>query len=1289
MAVAFGLPGGHLTPQPALRNSMSLTASQAAAIAARGNVLVVAGAGTGKTRTLVERCLHCLLAETPRASLDQLLIVTFTEAAAAEMRQRIRVRLEEEQSRQPNDPHWQEQLALFETAHIGTLHSFCLELVRQHFYDLELDPQLTVMAEEESRLLAGETLDSLLQKHYAGRGAAASAVQQLIQAQGGGQDEPIRKLVLRLHHYTQTLPEAAGWFERQLRTFADHEPALWRQWLLEALADWRARRLAELAGLGHENQLAALCAAVLEGLGAAPARDAAATALVEIAKIADECPRGKKGVWHTPLKEFFADAEFLRSLTELGPAPETDPQISATDEAAGKQQAAVTAHAGGPAPVADPLAQDWTWVRTHLTTLLQLAQEFTRAFTDAKRELGVVDFHDLEQYSLQLLWNGATDQPTAVAHYWREKLRFIFVDEYQDINAAQDRIIAALSGDGVNANRFLVGDVKQSIYRFRLANPHIFREYMQKWGEPGTKAPLAPAPARSVVIPLADNFRSREPLLDFINSIFALLMQRELGGLAYDEPARLRFGAPGQRRELSSAANGATAVELHLRLKGAADPADAELDEAAGEVSELEESAKEARLVALRLRELKQARQPVWDEVAAGFRPADWRDMAVLLRAPSKKAESYAKEFARLGVPLEVARGGFYKSIEVLDLLNLLQVMDNPLQDLPLLAVLHSPLVGLNLNELAEIRMALTKAHFWNALFRWHQTAGRKPKPPQASPDQANQNVAPSQTHERAIESNLQPKVSAFLDRLGRWRRLVREVPLSRCLEAILAETHYAEWLLTQSRGEQRRANLQRLVSLAEDFDQFQRQGLFRFLRFIEAQQLAEAEPEVAAAPEENAVRLMSIHQSKGLEFPIVVVADLGKVFNFADLRADIILDETYGLCPQVKPPHTAANYPSLPYWLARRHQHRELLGEELRLLYVAMTRARDLLLLSGSVAEGRFHKVWETPCEATPATLLGARSYADWLGLWFSHQLARDQGAARQGGVGPVRWTIHQEADLWDTNIATAEVAAGPATELPNDPAQWQALTQRLSWRYGFDAATRLPAKTSVSRLRQQTAVEDEDAAVFRPVASFRRKRQPGDGGRNGPRASATEIGTAHHHFLQLVSLEHTDSVPALQREAQRLEQAGALTTAEVSLLNFETLAGFWASGLGRKIRAQAQFVQRELEFTARFAAAELAELTGQPVDPSLGEEFVIVQGTADLVLIRPEEILLLDFKTDAIAPNEAKERAKMYEPQLRLYAQALTRIYAGQVGECWIHFLQVNQSVPVPPGSVQPHKR
>ncbi|MGH7976560.1 MAG: UvrD-helicase domain-containing protein, partial [Limisphaerales bacterium] len=884
----------------------SLTLSQQRAVAARGNVLVMAGAGTGKTHTLVARCLNLLCEE--KVSLDEILIVTFTEAAATEMRQRLRAAIEKKSQENP-DSFFAEQLALFDGAHIGTLHGFCFKLVREHFHELGLDPQISILDEGQTRLLADETLEEQFNSHYGNDDEFSLAVQDLIKIYGTGRDEKIRALILHLHNYVQTRADSEKWLAQQIEHFSSSEPAQWREWFAETISNWRDEWLSSLENLKTENVKAAECLEILKSNS---------TDIFQKILAADEnYPARKKTILRQPLEDFFDDAKFLNSLVS-------------TNET-------------------DPLAEDWNWIRGHMKSLLLLAKEFSEIFSARKRADGVLDFHDIEQFVLKLLWNFQTEKRTEIAKHWREKLRFIFVDEYQDINASQDKIISSLSREDKNANRFLVGDVKQSIYRFRLADPKIFRDYARSWrGKNGQ------------TIPLTENFRSRESLLNFVNSLFEPLMREETGGVDYDDEAKLKFGSPETRVDFSLAKNPAPRAELLLRFKK--NRGGNSEDESDGDdLADLEESEKEARLLALRFLELKNSGHEIWDEEKKIFRAADWCDMTILLRAPSGKSEIFAKQFERVEIPLVVERGGFYDGSEILDLLSLLQLLDNPLQDVPCIAILRSPLVGCSLDELAEIRL-LANGKFWFAL---NQVKNQKSK----------------------IKDETRKKIEIFLERFSRWRKLAQQSSLSQCLEEILVETHYDDWLLSQPRGAQRRANVRQFLNLAEKFDQFQRQGLFRFLKFIAAQREIEAEPEVAPVAEKNAVRLMSIHQSKGLEFPIVALADLAKNFNEQDLRGEIILDEKFGLCPRVKPPEIGGRYPSLSYWLAQKNQRRELRGEELRLLYVALTRARDNLILCGGISENKWKADWEKLETITPQKFLSAKSFADWFGLWFAQQ--------------------------------------------------------------------------------------------------------------------------------------------------------------------------------------------------------------------------------------------------------------------------------------------------------------
>ncbi|HEV2696269.1 MAG TPA: UvrD-helicase domain-containing protein [Verrucomicrobiae bacterium] len=1177
-----------------------LTPSQRQAVNARGNVLVMAGAGTGKTKTLVERCLDCLARE--RVSLDELLIVTFTEAAAAEMRQRLRRELEKKAASEPADDHWSRQLVLFDLAHIGTLHSFCLKLIREHFYELGLDPQLAILDEGEARQRANETLDEQFQAHYEGTDDFSIAVRNLIRVHGGGRDENIRKLILRLHHYSQTRPDAAGWLARQRQTFSTDEPMEWQHWLPVAIADWKNEWLPLLEIVQSENEKAGELARILSRLPGNFSRPIAAEILRDVAAadLTASYPKGQAGKLRPALGKIFEEANFLASLATVKDGR-------------------------------DPLMEDWTWVRGHMESLLQLAQEFTEQFSERKRMDGVVDFHDLEQFALKLLWDFTADKPTAVAEGWRKKLSFVFVDEYQDINAAQDKIIAALAGDGAAANRFLVGDVKQSIYRFRLADPGIFRDHAKNWrGESGQ------------TVSLSENFRSHEGLLQFVNSVCRLVMREEVGGVVYDAGAELKSGATKTLTVPVAAPVSAPRVELLLRLKPGRNEAREEED---GDLADLDEAQKEARLVAGRLQQLITDKHSIWDDHAKVIRPAEWRDIAILLRSPRGKSEIFAKEFERAGIPLAVARGGFYESAEILDLLSLLELLDNPLQDVPCIAVLRSPLVGLSLDELAEIRLGLKDGHFWTALVRSQDPAVRR-------------------------DNSTASKVTKFLERFPRWRKLAKQSSLSECLEAVLTETLYADWLRAQPRGTQRAANVTGFLSLAQQFDQFQRQGLYRFLKFIEAQKEANVEPEISTSITENAVRLMSIHQSKGLEFPVVVLADLAKNFNTRDLTGEIIFDEFFGLCPKVKPPGSGRRYPSLPHWLAERRQQRELRGEELRLLYVALTRARDNLILTANLTADKWEKTWNEPQPVSTRQIAGAKSFADWLALWFRNQKSKSTSLI-EGEFENLRWRLAGNEALAEKTEAGA-VKMEAEMSAPDKKAA-EKLQAMLAWNYPFAAATERKAKSSVTQLRREAEESDDEAQTlfletsFDPPASGRKTK------RGETKLSASEIGAAHHKFLQHVRLETLDD-PAM--EAERLAKEKYLTADELEALDLDALAAFWNSPRGKKIKANAANVRRELPFTARFSPAELADITGRSAEAGLENEFIVIQGVADLIVLLPEEIWLIDFKTDGIGRGDLPEKIRTYTPQLKLYGAALEKIFGRKVTLRALHFLSLQRT-------------
>lgn len=1227
----------------------------------------MAGAGTGKTHTLVECCVRRLLDGANPVSLDEILMVTFTEAAAGEMRRRIRERLEQAIKEDPGNLRLGEQLALVETARISTLHSFCLELVRDHFHELNLDPQLSVLPAERAGVLATETLGEVFERHYAGQSAEDDAVRQLAMYYGGYQDTAVRGIVLRVHNYIQTLPSPAAWLERQ-KTLLDHEsPEHWKQWLWEAVSEWRSEWIERLIDLTPGNPNAERCAAILQRAPAKAGIDEAATMLAAVLAVDREWPKGKKTKLRKPIEDIFDEAGFLQSLMPGGQA-------------------------------ANPLEEDWCLVKPHLRTLLMLIEEFGEAFSSAKRERGVVDFHDLEQLSLRLLWDANRNQPTAIAQQWQSKLRYIFVDEFQDINAVQDTILRALAREGADANRFLVGDLKQSIYRFRLADPRICRAYAERFNHD---------PSAGQVIPLNDNFRSRAAILDFANSVFELLMRPELGGVNYDDDARLRCARVSEGQQNGGEPHRGPCVELLLRLTGRIDEeaSNAGEGEAAAAVSQGGSAEQEAMVVGRRLARLKAEKFQVWDDGVRGFRPVEWRDMAVLLRAPRNRAEAFATAFDRLGIPLVSSRSGLYETIEVSDLLQLLRVLDNPAQDIPLIAVLRSPIVGMTLDELAVIRIDQRSGDYWAAVRRFHDLHARAHEPSQeksaVSADSAVAGASPTESGSQSddqekllieIRNSAWNRIDVFLQRFSRWRRIARRHSVSSCLECVLEETHYEDWLEARHPSGQAVANVRRFLEFAREFDRSQGRGLFQFLQQVDAQVEMEYDPEPAVIGGENAVRLMSVHQSKGLEFPVVVVADIGRQFNLRDSTNRIVLDEELGICAQIRANGKGQFYPSLPHWMAARRQKRESLSEELRLLYVAVTRAADLLILCGSTSGTTARERWELPTGRRPTTraLLGGRCWLDWLGGLMPRLCEDPEWLDKPEGAGRlVRWQVYRENGSGSQGEIASElqvvgqdvsgsIAAGAARDTV---AEFEAICNRLeklhNWQYPHVAATSEAAKASVSVLRRRVVEEmqSEAARLFRfDAEGFLSRAGQGTAG-----LSPAERGTAHHRFLQLADLAKLATEQGARSEAARLATTGFLAPEEVNVFDLKAVSAFWKSDFGKRLLLHSENLVRELEFTARFSPDDLRVL-GVPVQAGLGsDEFIVVQGIVDLAVILEDQLWILDFKTDQIDESGLKSKVDAYRPQVLAYGMALGRIYRRPATEIWLHFLALNRSVKV----------
>lgn len=1281
------MAGGGMTATPA---GPSWTEDQLQAIEVSGrNVLVAAAAGSGKTAVLVERIIRKISSDT---DVDRLLVATFTNAAAAEMKERIRIALEQALERNPGSDHLRRQLALMGRASITTLHSFCLDVIRRYYPLIGLDPGFRVANETEAELLQAETLQDLFEDRYAGDEDGLFA--RLAETFGGDRsDEPLARLVLDLYHFALSHPWPEAWLRASAAAFRAASP--------DNLADSAWGRdigravLLELEAA--ESLLDQALAGALRPDGPGAYADTLRDDLNAVRALLDT-------VRDKPMSEWFGAfraAQFGQLKRQRGDDvnKELQERVKAlrddakkivgglADELFSRTPAEYAAELNAAAPLMEALAE--------------LVIEFGRRYEAAKRAKGLVDFGDLEHYCLRILRDPASTPertiPSAAALDYREQFEEILLDEYQDTNQVQEAIIDLIARPGAG-NRFMVGDVKQSIYRFRLAEPGLFLDKYRRYaaGEAAGEAP-------GLRIDLARNFRSRKEVVDGVNDVFRRIMRERAAEMDYDERAELKYGASYPDADPGLDGEDRFTVECVLLDRGAASGGaedggaegetggetaeDAEARAAAEEAAELETAQLEARWIAARIRAMiagEDGRPPlrVYDAKRRAHRRAAWRDFVILLRAPGTWAQAMADELAAAGIPAYAEqKGGYFEQTEVETVLSLLRVIDNPYQDIPLAGVLRSPIGGLNAEELAAVRIIARRGPFFDAV----RSAAADPEAPEA----------------------VRRKLNAFLARLERWRGEARQGSLTELIRRIYRETGYYDLAGGLPGGVQRQANLQALLDRARQYEATSFRGLFRFLRFID--RLRDQGGDLGTAKtlgeQDDVVRIMSIHASKGLEFPVVFVAGLGKRFNFTDLNGSFLMHKELGFGPRMVDPDLRVSFPSLPQLAIRRRLKAEMLAEEMRVLYVAMTRPKEKMILLGTAKDAaaeleRWRGAVRQDGSMPDHALTSARCYLDWLMPPIVRQAEPEAEPAAAGGPAALGWRFGvTPAELLVAEAAAAAEAAD-ATEdergellrlmsagerLPSPGAHAEEVERRLSWRYPHAAAAGIAAKTSVTEMKRMLAAAEADEGAEQASALPR----PASGGGEPPAfrlrrprfleersLTPAERGTAAHLIMQHMPAAGPHGEEDVRDIVRSMVERQLLTPAQAEAVDCAVIAAFFAGELGRRLAA-ARRVMREVPFSRTVPAGRIRpDLAGNPA----AEEPVLIQGVIDC-LFEDEEgrLVLVDYKTDRIWDGHVEAAAERHRFQLELYAESIGIILGRNVDEAHVFFFDAAQAVRI----------
>lgn len=1213
------------------------------------STLVSAAAGSGKTTVLVQRVIEKLTLK--GQDINRLLVVTYTNAAAAEMRERIGKRLTEclAEEDYADNAHLQRQVLLLRNAPIMTIHGFCLSLLREFFYELELDPAFRIAEEAELTLLRADVMEEMLEERYE---AGEELFLRLTECVGSGRtDEALVKQIEDFYYFSQSAPFPEQWLENitesleRLKGSSDipeEEPCI--RLLKEHIR-------AILADCGE------MCKKALELCFKAQGPYVYAEALEEDGKLLASL---REKETYRELFEAFHALEF-KSLSRKKCEASEESREQVKEIRVDYKEMLLKLKKDYFFAEPAQMAEDMAAMAPLMQTLAGLCAEYSGRYAKAKTERGLVDFNDLEHLAVRLLVQETEEgiRPTETARLLRARFDEIIVDECQDSNQIQDLLLWSISGeeDG-KPNRFMVGDVKQSIYKFRMAKPELFMEKYEKYEDSG--------PYRRIV--LGKNFRSRKAVVNAVNDIFGCLMRKEFGGIAYDDAAKLYLGAdyPWDREEEAKGERENYTAELLLT-----EPADTENGDEAGD-----RIMREAMTVGARIKKLIAERLPVYDGMGTGengekirkFHPVSYGDIIILFRAMSGYAESFLEVFAELGIPaVAETRSGYFNAQEVAVVLNALQVIDNPRQDIPLVSVLRSEMAGLTEEELALVRIMAKKNEgncrlsFYESVrfFLENTKAETSSQTPASAGGQAEESVS-------AMES-AREKLLVFEERFEKLRGIAAYAGVPEVLEELYRLTSYPDYVRVRPAGEQRAENLSMLVAKAKKFEESSYSGIFDFVRYIDRLIKYDTDTgEAKSAAGEDSVKLMSIHKSKGLEAPVVFVAGLSKHFNRMDIRAGLVLHPDLGIGMDFRDEIQRVKAPTLFKKVIAGQLNYEMLSEELRILYVALTRAREKLILSAAASEEEFLKSagQEAAEQAGYLKLFSANSYLDFLKLplksCMEHGSIRFEGAAYS--VKQAEEAVseaEQEAELRRERFIKLSAAE---TEEVYDKGVAEELEKRAVYRYPYPVC-RGRMKLSVSELKKAAYQEEEQEELFsepEPEKTIPRFLQE----KKEEAVSGSERGTLYHRIMECMDFcrEYRDETAVLN-ELQELIQKGLVRRDAAGIVSAKKILQFFKSGLGRRMQDAARRgdLKKEQPFVIGLPYAEVYQDEGAEKNT----EYVMVQGIIDACFEENGAIMLVDYKTDFVKENVREVLTKRYRTQLNYYERALCQITGKPVAD------------------------
>lgn len=1272
------------------------TNEQKAVIESRNrNLLVSAAAGSGKTAVLVERIIRMITEGADPLNIDQLLVMTFTKAAADEMRERVLSAVDEKLREDPENGHLQMQAAMIPYARITTIDSFCLGILREHYNQLLIDPAFRVGDEGELLLLKGSVMEELLEDYYQ---SEREEFFRFVETYAAGKaDRGIEDYIMAVYHFS----ESNSWPEKWLReqeeelTKWDGEHLMESEWV--KFLFWDVKTQADEL-ISQMTEALSVCG---EEAGPAAYQSMIARDLAMLKSI-------REAEDYESLNDLLLNAAFerLASVRSKSVDPEKKGLVTAcrdrVKKAVGKLKELYCFES------VESVTADLQGTSGVIRMLLELAGEFHRRYQAAKQEKNLVDFGDLEHFALEVLLEEQAGEriPSAVAGELSSQFEEILVDEYQDSNDVQETLIRAISRERMGTpNVFMVGDVKQSIYKFRLARPELFLEKYESY--PREEGPYQ-------AIELHQNFRSRDSVLEGINQVFYRIMTKALGGIAYTGDTALHPGT------VYPPCDRLTGGKLELLMANAGG-----LKELNDDTADYTAREMEARLIAAKMKEMVNPESGlfVWDKKENGYRTARYGDMVILLRSLTGFAEDFVNVLMNEGIPAYAERRtGYFTAVEVETVLCLLSVIDNPMQDIPLAAVMKSPIGGIADEELAHMLASFKKRAkkdqdrgiygAWRRYLKDGVTAG--------AVEREEAEGRKDSGAKDGEDPGLYQKLAALSARLEKYRCMAGYLTIHELLYAIYQDTGYYDYVSAMPAGSARQANLDMLVEKAAAYEKTSYSGLFHFIRYIEKLKKYDMDfGEAALTGEEAAVRILSIHKSKGLEFPIVFLSGMGKKFNKQDLYGKILIDPEFGIGTDFLDLELRVRIPTLKKNVLKRRLELDSLGEELRILYVAMTRAREKLVMTGTDRYldkklERFAGGGSGRSGGLSFTLLStADSYLDWLLMSLSDSVpASEFLSGKDFETETMKVSETLPAALVGAEIERQAEKLLSRDELLQldctcvyDEAYSEGLLKAFSYRYPYEADIGLCTKISVSELKKRGQFLDEEESGFLPGItvtesgeSERRETEgesasglkksveaagssgmdspvpfsfPASYGGTGKQNRGAFRGTAYHRSLELLNFSAMESQADVEQALSLFREEKRMDEESLSLLDCSVLWDFLRSPLGRRMgKAQKEGrLHKEQQFVIGIPAREMKLCDSG--------ELVLIQGIIDAYIEEKEGIVLVDYKTDQVEQGAGAVLAQRYGVQLEYYKRALEQMTGKKVLEKIIYSLALQEEI------------